>query len=438
MLSALLGLLATITGGLYWLISQDDYEVVFHQLDDGQASAVTNYLSKHGVSYKIDPTSKQITVNEKEKYKIRMELMSNGIINDTRVGFEIFDESDYGTTSFAQKVNFQRALQGELEKTISAIDGIRNTRVHLKFETTKTLFGKDKPVSASVVIYQIPSAKFSLQTVVGIKKLVAGAVEDLTQENVYIVNSSGVQLGETDGESHATGGNSLTYSQEQKLTSQAEKILASIFPEGGFEVSVAIEIDLTSMQSKIESIPNMDKGALVKKRKVIQQVVNKNSMQSSSAPLTEELDYIFGKQTDTITRTAGKILGISLGVVVHSNLETAELDEIKALLIASLGLNVERGDRIAIFSASPIVKEVAGKSAVLVKQATSQKIPTSDAVPYYQISNEILMAIVILLFLIAVSSFTVYRNRISPKLLLSDDEQKQLVLDLKEWVKNGQ
>ncbi len=424
-------ILATIMG--YWLVTKNNYTAIFKSLEKHQLNAVENYLSAKGIPFEIDDENSQILVSNEDKYRLRMDIISDGVINENRVGFEIFNNSDYGMTDFAQKVNFQRALQGELEKTISAIDGVRNVRVHLKLSTKKMLFTKQKPITASVVLYQKPGIKISPSRIRGIKNLVSGAVENLERDNVFVLDSSGKNIGDSlqNKNGHFQEQGSVRDKLENKLVEQASRILGAIYPKEAFKVSVSVDVDMTTRSMEIETIPNLKNGALIRKKKIVDEGQNKNRAVSDVINGSEEVEYLYGKQLERINYATGRTSRISVGVVIR-NTEIADNADIEKVLWSSLGLNKERGDSIEVMliKASPVV-DIAKSSIPKAEtvRVTSQYEHDSKY-DYLYMTN--LLFIFTTIFLII--RFIRLKNKSFPK--LTHQEERVLMQDLREWIKN--
>lgn len=417
------------SAGVYWLLTTKATAPVFDGLSESQVASVETYLSQQGIPFEKDPTTQQILVDENTKHQLRMELVGNGIINEGRVGFEIFDENDYGMTDFAQKINFQRALQGELEKTIVAIEGIRNVRVHLKLDSKKSLFEKRKPIAASVVLYLEAGKSLSNNQVFGIKKLVSGAVERLDPENVNVIDSTGRNIGETNSLNGLSAEDSIDNRVEKNLLERANNILLGVLDEQDFSISLSVELDRVSKTSEIESIPNANNGALIKKVSRTQVSIQKGKTNSRN-PVSEESEYRYGRQLDKVVKQAGQIAKISVGVVITTEMESKNIEELQTVLSAGLGINNERGDVIQIVR-MPSLKVV---NDDVIKQPIFNTEP--NLVTQHAAEQPVLYyTVIFLIFIIVVLASIILSSRTRSR--LSIEQQKTLVNELNSWVKQG-
>jgi len=183
--------------GFFFLMNwsgKSEFQPLYAQLDPEDASAILSRLREQKIDYRIASNGSSVLIPQEHIYEVRMQLASEGIPRGSGVGFEIFDNTKLGMTAFAQNVNYQRALQGELARTINQISEIESSRVHIVM-TEKSLFvDQEEPASASVVL-KLRSGKWLNQSQVnGILYLVSSSVARLSPDNVTIVDSKGKLL----------------------------------------------------------------------------------------------------------------------------------------------------------------------------------------------------------------------------------------------------
>lgn len=182
--------LALLTLG-YFLFLRTDYVVLAQGLRTADASAVVTELDKRGVAYRLRDSGTTILVPEGQADATRVAIAGSDVAARGQVGFELFNKSDMGLTNFAQKINYQRALQGELVRTIMAMEGIESARVHLSLPE-KALFRGDRvEPHAAVAITTKAGAAADPARVQGIQQLVAAAVPDLPEANVVVLDGAG-------------------------------------------------------------------------------------------------------------------------------------------------------------------------------------------------------------------------------------------------------
>ncbi len=197
----LLVLLCAVLIAAYLVFLRPRYEVLFTKLRAADAAAIVAELDKRKVAYRLEDGGATILVPERESASARLDVLSNELPIKGMVGFELFNKSDMGLTEFAQKINYQRALQGELSRTIMELEGIESARVHLSM-SEPTIFRSERvPPKASVTITPAPDRPLSPRTVRCILRLVAASVPELEISNVVVVDEEGqvVSIDPADG-----------------------------------------------------------------------------------------------------------------------------------------------------------------------------------------------------------------------------------------------
>ena len=182
----------------------DPYQYAFTNLspEDGQAAAAV--LKTSGIPYRSEAGGSALAVPASKVYDARLILAAQGLPRASGVGFEIFDKGQFGVSEFTQRVNLRRAIEGELARTVGALDEVRGARVHLSLGERGLYRGEDKKATASVVVTLHPGRTLTDSQLSGIRHLVAAAVPGLQPDSVTIVDGHGAVLGGAPGE--ATNG----------------------------------------------------------------------------------------------------------------------------------------------------------------------------------------------------------------------------------------
>jgi flagellar M-ring protein FliF len=189
-------ILGSIAGFVFLMnwTGKAEFQPLYGQLYAEDASAIISRLREQKIEYRIASNGSTILIPQELIYETRMQLASEGVPRGSGVGFEIFDNVKLGMTAFAQNVNYQRALQGELARTINQISEIESSRVHIVM-TEKSLFvEEEEPATASIVLKLRPGKWLNQGQVNGIVHLVSSSVERLSPENVTVVDSMGKLL----------------------------------------------------------------------------------------------------------------------------------------------------------------------------------------------------------------------------------------------------
>lgn len=187
---AMLAICLLLMGG-YWVWRDQAYSVLLSGLTTSEAAAVVQELETKSVPYRLEDGGATITTPRKTANRLRLELNPDSLSARGLVGFELFNKSDIGLTEFAQQINYRRALQGELARTIMALDGVASARVHLTLAERAVFRDRQMPSKASVTLVPEPGHLLSPATVQGVRRLVAGAAPDLGLEDVVVLDEHG-------------------------------------------------------------------------------------------------------------------------------------------------------------------------------------------------------------------------------------------------------
>ncbi len=236
-------------GGLFWLItsaSQPTYRTLFSDLPEATAQEITEELEAKGIPYRRD-SSTSLSVPQDRLYEARMHIAGTGLTSGGGQGYELFDQADFGMTSFTQKVNYQRAKENELARTIRHLETVREVRVHLVMPEESLFRNEQREPSASVVLTlergRVPDAG----QIQSIQHLVASAVDGLTFQQVTVVDSTGRLLARPQDEGiGGLGGSdavSLTRELESDLEERITRLLLPLVGPESLETIVRIELD---------------------------------------------------------------------------------------------------------------------------------------------------------------------------------------------------
>ena len=188
MIAALM--IGALAGGMLWLAGRTDWRVVFSGLEARDVQTVSQELGAAGIRFQITSDGGGIEVPAELLEKARMEVAAKGMPQTGRLGFELFDKPNWVGSEFDERVNYQRALEGELEHTISTLSAVRSARVHLALPQQSLFAGEEKQAKASVVL-KLKHPSMPAEQSESIRNLVAGAVENLGVEEVTLVDADG-------------------------------------------------------------------------------------------------------------------------------------------------------------------------------------------------------------------------------------------------------
>jgi len=377
---------AVILGGVLffaYMVQSEPYQLLFSDLDAANAKTVVDRLTQLEVPHRLGDGGKSVLVPADRVDELRIELASQDLPTVGRIGMELFDQTNWGVTEFAQKVNYKRALEGELERTILTLKEIDQTRVHLVMEK-QSLFEEDaQPAKASVVVRLRGTSTLDRKHVDAIRNLVAFAVEGLTPENVTVVDVNGNLLSDSAPEEDSLNAVQLTLRRkvERELCDKVVRILEPITGEDSVRVSASVQMDFSETTEKTEKVLD----PVMVSQQISRELVNTpaqqgipfkaNDPQSASAAQTASSTSANGRslQTETtnyeVSKTvrqtvvpSGGVSQLSVAVVVDDKRVAAadgsgmtmesrspeEMDRIRSVVSASVGLNSDRGDTLTV------------------------------------------------------------------------------------------
>lgn len=360
-------LIVALVAVLGWWAFRAPYGVLFSDLADQDAGAIVQELDKLKVPYQISANGQAILVPEASVHKTRMTLMGRQLPLHGAVGFELFNNAEFGASDFVQKVNYQRALQGELTRTIASIEQVQSARVHLALPE-QGLFRKDvSKAKASVTVVTRAGQALSAAQVVGIQRLVGASVPEVRAEDVTVLDQHGVTLsraGADDSSPHVGGANLESKLElERHLSHKAAQVLDRMFGKGASLVTV--DVQLTTQQSKVtteEVLPaaNQPKdqtptGVVVRERTVTRDAPSQEGGKTAGATSTsQEMDYAAGKRVEQIISPSGNIARVNVAVVLKSAPADQDLVRVRDLVAASVGVQASRGDIVAVYSMASV------------------------------------------------------------------------------------
>jgi flagellar M-ring protein FliF len=250
-------LLAILSGLLKWK-HDSDFRVLYSGLAPEDASAVTQTIRTAGIEFRLDETGSTVMVPSARIADARLALAGAGLPRTGRIGFELFDRTNLGASDFAEQVNYRRALEGELERTVATLSEVEQARIHVTFAKESVFLDARQPSKATVVLRLRHNAQLSQGSVNAIANLVASAVDGLAPEGVAIIDSNGHLLNRPhapgDSDAQAAEGN-LEYRRqvESELLSKINLALGPLLGPDRFRASVNADCDFTASEENEES-----------------------------------------------------------------------------------------------------------------------------------------------------------------------------------------
>jgi flagellar M-ring protein FliF len=246
--------LITVVAALVLWSRAPDYKVLYSNLSDRDGGAIITALQAANVPYKISDGGGAILVPSDQVNEMRLRMASQGLPKSGSVGFELMDNQKFGISQFAEQVNFQRALEGELEQTIESIASVKSARVHLAIPKPSVFVREREAPTASVLVNLYPGRMLDDGQVAAITHMVASAVPDLPARNVTVVDQDGNLLTQN-GASAGLDATQLKYVHqvEHDTQSRIDAILAPLFGAGNARSQVSADVDFSRLEQTSEA-----------------------------------------------------------------------------------------------------------------------------------------------------------------------------------------
>jgi flagellar M-ring protein FliF len=384
--------LATVTIGSilamsFW-IKTPDLQLLYANLSEQDASAIVDNLKSQKIPYELSNQGKTIRVPANQVHEIRLKMASEGLPEGSEVGLEIFDETSLGMTDFIQKLNFQRALQGELSRTIKTLDAVDHARVHLVIPK-QTLFIREKPKGKASVTIKTKAGKFlNERQVQGIVHLIASSVEGITADNVVVVDVKGNLLSGSQETNAGAARSSSNYQHKRRVEQELEKnilamledalgqgmIIARVTAKLDFEKndqteeiydpdSSVIRSQQTASESTVGATPT---GGVIGVQAQLPAGENQGGTGTSGQPSKRDknnqvTNYEINKITRVVSKPTGTISKLSVAVMINGVMAEndageeeyqartqEEMDKYTQIVQSAVGYNQERGDQIKV------------------------------------------------------------------------------------------
>jgi flagellar M-ring protein FliF len=375
---------------LIFVANRTDYKPLFTNLTSEDAGEIIKKLKESKTPYQITADGKGVLVPSDKVYELRLTLASEGIPQGGGVGFEIFDRKNFGMTEFVQKLNYQRALQGELSRTISQLTGVEQARVHLVIPEKSLFKDNEKPATASIVLKMKSNKALRDSEVQGVVHLVSASIEGMDPEHVTVLDSRGKILskgGSSDPTARMTSAMQETQRvYEKNVEERIQSLLDRIVGGGKSVARVTAVFDFKQVERVEEKFDpesiavrseqrTEEKGSSTTSNAGVPGVQTNLGRTNPAAGATsgggskndETLNYEVSRSTAKIIEPVGALSKISVAVLVDGKYEEPaavkegqsakakyiprspdELQKIETLVRSAVGFSTERGDQLSV------------------------------------------------------------------------------------------
>lgn len=381
--AVLVALVASLIAAGYFAL-RPRYQVLFRDLKPQDAATIVAELERQKVPFRVDESSSAVLVPAADAQVMRLKLMSSDMRLQGAVGFELFNNSDLGITDFAQKVNYQRALQGELARTIMSLDEIELARVHLAFPDSSIFRRADDRPKASVALFMRSGHALGPDTVRGIQRLVAAAVPQLSAADVTVVDQRGEPAAGRDvpvDDPHYALKHALEREYERKIGTQIAPLL------GARHATISVDATLNFDQVRITNESDLNRPIAGSGSAGIPLPPSSTAKGFSAPPGLPPLPATLSadgtrmeRKLEQIVSAPGSLKHLSVGVVIDGTLPEETLAQLKSVTAAAVGADGSRGDTVVIFArAQPANGSATGIASPLPVDGTAPMMPASNA-----------------------------------------------------------
>lgn len=346
-----------------------NYVTLFKDLEFQDAGNIVSDLDLKKISYKLANNGRDILVDENVIDKYRLQLAMDGMMPENSSGFEIFDNIGLMVTEEDRKIMYQRALTGELQRSIMSIDGVNAAKVHLMMPVKSIFESEERQASASVIIDLKPSQKITSDTIKGIAALIAGAVDNMPEENIQIIDSKGNLLSSVlQKDDQLNTMDVLGKYQEaqdafqKKIETNLKNLLGSAFGIDKIMVSVYADLDFDSEESTMITYDD----PVIRSEQVNSSGPNVQASQNPGGNINDNISNVvdvtvgdgssfsrttnneLSTETKTIIKAPGKVNRLTTSVIYDGNLSEDSVEKIHNIIATATGYDSERGDLINV------------------------------------------------------------------------------------------
>lgn len=374
----------------------------YTDLEPQDAAAVTDELMSRNVEYELVDGGRTVLVPADRVYDIRVSLSGEGLPNSSE-GYALLDRQGITTSEFRQRIDYQRALEGELARTLRAIDGIESATVHLALPEESVFIDEPTEPTASVLVRRSGTNPITSDQVAAMVHLVASSVKGMTPENVTIADASGAVLSTTGGAATAAGSGAHSEAAsavEHEVSASIRNMLGRVAGAESVAVTVQAELDLTERQATTETFGSSEDGGVVAAERVATETYTgvdeteatsvlgpdgapvdsgtATGSESSYSKDDAERTYAVNRTVESTTFAPGTITRLNVAVLVDENVVTEEQRAtIETMVGTAAGVDLARGDQVVVtrlpFDTSAEVEAAAAAEAEAAAAAAAER-----------------------------------------------------------------
>ncbi|WP_062137930.1 flagellar basal-body MS-ring/collar protein FliF [Demequina aestuarii] len=441
------GLLAALLVlGVFALVqwtSKPSMVPLYTNLSPADAAAVVEQLESTGVPYELSNGGGTILVAQSQLYDTRLSVAGAGLPTGTESGYALLDDMSITSSEFQQQVTYQRALEGELAATISAMDGVEVASVKLALPQETVFVSEAETPTASVFIEATPGVPLGTQNVQAIIHLVSASIEGMTSADVAVIDANGVVLSTVGGESAPLEHSGQTAEYEQRVASGVQAMLDQVVGPGNAVVSVTAELNFDRTQTTSETFTSDPEVDPLSESTTLEEYTGVGQMEAGVlGPDNIAVPGVTGeggeyRKEDTVTNNAvnkvtqtteaapGVVRRQSVSVVANEAAAAAiNLDDLQAMVAAAAGIQEERGDVVSM-SRMAFDTSTADAAQAALEDANNQAQQAASQSMYIEIAKWAAIALGVLA-LIVTFMVVARRRRKSERMELSLEAVEEL------------
>jgi len=358
----------TVFSLIVWWAGRTEFEVLFYDMSSSETGTVIEKLKESNVSYKIANGGTKILVPIDQVQELRIKFARQGLPESGLIGYEIFDRSNLGMSNFVQQINYRRALEGELSRTLNQMEEIRSSRVHIVIPEDK-LFKEDQhSATASVILTLVGSSGLSQSHIKGIARLVSSSVEGLVPEQVTIIDSHGNVLSKGESPNSMLANTSyqldLQMAVEEALMIKSQEMLERVVGSGNSITRVNAQLDFETIE-RTREIFDPDGQVVRSEQFTNTSVTGTDTAQTSKESVTTK--YEINRTLEKVMNSAGNIERLTIAVLINGKYvkpdnpndgeelqaryqprSEKEIADLTNIVKTAVGFDEDRGDKIEV------------------------------------------------------------------------------------------
>lgn len=398
------GIIGALISGIVYT-SKPKYAILFSNMEQGDMGAVYNRLKENKENFKVEGNT--ILVPKEKVDSLRMEVMSQVPINNGSNGFELLDKNKFGATEEEMKINYQRALQGEIERTIKGFPEVDNVRIHLVMPEDSVFIKDDTPAKASITLKLKPYKKLTDNQVKAIVALVSGSVKNLPKENVEVNDTNQILTKDLFNEDEFDSSESVQKQQglkkqyEKTLEDKVTSMLEAVYGKERAKIKVNADLNFDAIQD--ESTLYDPKNVVVSEKTIKETTPGGNNLPTGGSPVDDNMtnraqdneedalvtheeavkNYEISERKNKTLRAPGGVRRLTVSVILDGNLDNATRNAVQNTVQSAVGYNEQRGDTISVegLAFDTAYKEKIGKD----KKAMEEELTKEKKMKLYKV-----------------------------------------------------